>query len=138
MSQRAVCSLFPNSFTKVVSYTTRQPRHFPDGSLERDGVDYNFVSRDWFDKEIKLGHFIEHAEVHTAAALAAFALANFFCACAGAWTTIWLELRLDSLSAEAISHSDSRRRVLLDCSQSTALLVVQLTFKAQSQSNARH
>lgn len=41
-----------------ISYTTRAPR----GS-ERDGIDYNFISRDDFETRILKGEFLEHAEV---------------------------------------------------------------------------
>lgn len=41
-----------------ISYTTRSPR-----GLERDGVDYHFVSREAFEAMILAGEFLEHAEV---------------------------------------------------------------------------
>ena len=41
-----------------ISYTTRSPR-----GLERDGVDYHFVSREAFEGMILAGEFLEHAEV---------------------------------------------------------------------------
>jgi guanylate kinase len=41
-----------------ISYTTRAPR----GS-ERNGIDYNFISRDDFETRILKGEFLEHAEV---------------------------------------------------------------------------
>lgn len=40
------------------SYTSRPPR-----SNERDGVDYNFVSRSEFQDRIARGDFLEHADV---------------------------------------------------------------------------
>lgn len=40
------------------SYTSRPPR-----SNERDGVDYNFVSREEFEQRIFHGDFLEHADV---------------------------------------------------------------------------
>jgi guanylate kinase len=40
------------------SYTSRAPR-----GDEADGVDYNFVSRETFEKMIARGEFLEHAEV---------------------------------------------------------------------------
>lgn len=40
------------------SYTSRPPR-----ANERDGVDYNFVSRDAFEQRIFHGDFLEHADV---------------------------------------------------------------------------
>lgn len=40
------------------SYTSRPPR-----SNERDGVDYNFVSRSEFEDRIGKGDFLEHADV---------------------------------------------------------------------------
>lgn len=42
-----------------VSSTTREPR-----TGEVDGVDYNFLSREQFEKGIERGDFLEHAEVH--------------------------------------------------------------------------
>lgn len=41
-----------------VSYTTRAPR-----GQERDGRDYFFISRDEFERRLKNGEFLEHAEV---------------------------------------------------------------------------
>lgn len=41
---------------RSVSYTTRRPR-----AMERDGVDYSFVSRDEFEKLIAEGRLLEHA-----------------------------------------------------------------------------
>ena len=41
-----------------ISYTTRAPR----GS-ERNGVDYNFITRDDFETRILKGEFLEHADV---------------------------------------------------------------------------
>ena len=42
-----------------ISTTTRPPR---EG--ERDGVDYYFVSREEFEREIAAGEFLEYAQVH--------------------------------------------------------------------------
>ena len=42
-----------------ISATTRKPR-----AGEVDGKDYHFVSPEWFRQQIRLGNFIEHAEVH--------------------------------------------------------------------------
>jgi guanylate kinase len=42
-----------------ISTTTRPPR---EG--ERDGVDYYFVSREEFEREIAAGEFLEYAKVH--------------------------------------------------------------------------
>ncbi|MEA1879703.1 MAG: guanylate kinase [Campylobacterota bacterium] len=42
-----------------ISTTTRQPR-----VGEENGVDYFFVSKESFEKDIKAGHFLEYAEVH--------------------------------------------------------------------------
>ncbi len=42
-----------------VSYTTRPPR-----SGEQDGVDYHFVSSDWFAALKDAAEFLEHAYVH--------------------------------------------------------------------------
>ena len=41
-----------------ISFTTRAPR-----GLERDGVDYNFISREEFETRILRGEFLEHAQV---------------------------------------------------------------------------
>jgi guanylate kinase len=41
-----------------ISYTTRPPR--PN---EREGVDYNFISREDFEARVARGEFLEHAEV---------------------------------------------------------------------------
>lgn len=41
-----------------ISYTTRAPR----GS-ERNGIDYNFITRENFEARIAAGEFLEHAEV---------------------------------------------------------------------------
>ncbi len=41
------------------SYTTRAPR---DG--EKDGVDYFFITRQQFERMIKAGEFLEHADVY--------------------------------------------------------------------------
>jgi guanylate kinase len=45
--------------TRVVTYTTREPR-----AGERDGVDYNFVSEERFQELAKAGAFYEHKLVH--------------------------------------------------------------------------
>ncbi len=42
-----------------ISTTTRSPR-----VGEQDGVDYFFVSKEEFEEDIKMGHFLEYAEVH--------------------------------------------------------------------------
>lgn len=44
---------------RCVTYTTRKPRQG-----ERQGVDYNFVSRDQFLAMIEHGEFLEYAQVH--------------------------------------------------------------------------
>ena len=41
-----------------ISFTTRAPR-----GQERDGVDYNFISREEFEARIERGEFLEHAQV---------------------------------------------------------------------------
>jgi len=50
---------FPHTFSKCVSHTTRSPRQG-----EEHGVHYYFVNKDYFEKSIQEGHFIEHANVH--------------------------------------------------------------------------
>ncbi|MBU1181630.1 MAG: guanylate kinase [Proteobacteria bacterium] len=42
-----------------ISYTTREPR-----KGEKDGVDYHFISKDYFEKQIDAGTWAEWAEVH--------------------------------------------------------------------------
>jgi len=42
-----------------ISFTTRSPR---EG--ERDGVDYNFISKEAFRKKIDEGEFLEHVELY--------------------------------------------------------------------------
>lgn len=44
---------------RSVSSTTRQPR-----TGERDGIDYDFLSREQFEEKIANGEFLEWAEVH--------------------------------------------------------------------------
>jgi guanylate kinase len=44
---------------RCVTCTTRTPR-----GLERDGVDYQFLSREEFDRRIAAGDFLEYAVVH--------------------------------------------------------------------------
>jgi guanylate kinase len=48
-----------NSLRRICTYTTRDPR---EG--ERNGVDYNFVTRDEFENLANEGHFLEWKEVH--------------------------------------------------------------------------
>ena len=50
---------FKKAFAFSVSCTTRQPR---EGEV--DGVHYNFMSKEDFEKEVQKGNFIEHNEVH--------------------------------------------------------------------------
>ena len=50
---------FPASFGFSVSHTTRAPR-----AGERDGVDYNFTTRDVMQAGIADGAFLESADVH--------------------------------------------------------------------------
>jgi len=44
---------------RSISYTTRPPR-----GVERDGVDYQFVTEDEFEAMVRAGAFAEWAEVH--------------------------------------------------------------------------
>ena len=44
--------------TFSISYTTRPPR-----TSEKDGVDYNFISRNDFEARLARGEFLEYAEV---------------------------------------------------------------------------
>lgn len=46
-------------FERVITCTTRAPR-----GGERDGVDYHFLSREAFERGIREGAFLEHAEVY--------------------------------------------------------------------------
>eukprot|EP01016_Furgasonia_blochmanni_P051097 TRINITY_DN7994_c0_g2_i1.p2 TRINITY_DN7994_c0_g2~~TRINITY_DN7994_c0_g2_i1.p2 ORF type:complete len:295 (-),score=85.99 TRINITY_DN7994_c0_g2_i1:290-1174(-) len=50
---------YPEEFELSVSYTTRKPR-----ATETDGVEYFFVAKDEFVKEIERNSFVEHCEVH--------------------------------------------------------------------------
>lgn len=53
-----VLKKLPNS-TRVVTYTTRDIR-----DNETDGVDYNFISKEEFEKKIKENFFVEWATVY--------------------------------------------------------------------------
>jgi guanylate kinase len=46
-------------FVYAVSCTTRTPR-----AGEVEGEDYQFLSKEEFDRRVSAGHFLEHAEVH--------------------------------------------------------------------------
>ncbi len=46
------------SVTRVIAYTTREPR-----PGEVNGIDYHFVSMDAFEKMIEMGAFLEYKEV---------------------------------------------------------------------------
>ena len=48
-----------------VSCTTRPPRRLKDGTMEQDGVHYNFISRERFETMIDEGDFYEYAHVHS-------------------------------------------------------------------------
>nr|POF16564.1 guanylate kinase [Quercus suber] len=48
---------YPDRFGFSISHTTRAPR-----GQEQDGVEYNFVTREVFQKMIDEGGFIEHAQ----------------------------------------------------------------------------
>lgn len=50
---------YPDMFAFSVSHTTRSPR-----VGEKDGVDYNFTTREQMEKEIKEGKFLEFCEIH--------------------------------------------------------------------------
>lgn len=50
---------FPDQIEMSVSYTTRDKR-----AREVDGIDYNFVSKDQFEKLVKQGDMLEWANVH--------------------------------------------------------------------------
>ena len=55
---RAILKRFTDMLYSV-SYTTRSPR-----KGEQDGVDYHFISKEAFKKDIKTGRWSEWAEVH--------------------------------------------------------------------------
>ena len=48
-----------NNYYFSISTTTRTPR-----AGEQDGVDYYFVSKEEFEKDIEEGNFLEWAKVH--------------------------------------------------------------------------
>lgn len=50
---------YPQAIRRVITCTTRAPR-----AVEVDGVDYHFLARDEFEKQITAGVFLEHATVH--------------------------------------------------------------------------
>ena len=54
---RALCERLED-VVMAVSHTTRSPR-----PGEVDGVDYHFVSREQFERMVRAGEFLEHAEV---------------------------------------------------------------------------
>lgn len=56
----ALTEMYPNKFAFSISYTTR-----PIRGQEKDGVEYNFVTREVFEQMIKDDKFVEWAEVHT-------------------------------------------------------------------------
>jgi len=55
---REVYKNIPNYFSSI-STTTREKRE-----TEEDGIDYFFVSKEEFEKDIEAGNFLEWAEVH--------------------------------------------------------------------------
>ena len=50
---------FPQAIRRVITCTTRVPR-----PGEVDGVDYHFLTRESFERQISAGVFLEHAVVH--------------------------------------------------------------------------
>ena len=50
---------YPQAIRRVITCTTRSPR-----GGEVDGVDYHFLARADFEKQIAAGVFLEHATVH--------------------------------------------------------------------------
>ena len=46
---------YPNTFAVAVSHTTRKPR-----SGETDGIEYNFITKEAFEKKIQREHFLEY------------------------------------------------------------------------------
>jgi guanylate kinase len=55
----AVIARLGGRASRVVTCTTRPPR-----GLERDGVDYHFLTEAEFERRIAAGDFLEHASVH--------------------------------------------------------------------------
>ncbi|KAG9509668.1 F-box/WD repeat-containing protein 1A [Fragariocoptes setiger] len=53
---RRLIYLNPDLFKRPIAHTTRPPRN----SWERDGKDYHFVGRTWFEREISRSAFIEY------------------------------------------------------------------------------
>ncbi|WP_418180226.1 guanylate kinase [Aliarcobacter lanthieri] len=56
---REIYKNIPNYFFSI-STTTRQKRE----EIEEDGIDYFFVSKEEFERDIEAGNFLEWAEVH--------------------------------------------------------------------------
>ena len=54
---KALAARFPDRFGFSVSATTRKPR-----PGEQDGVDYHFWDRETFERAVRAGRFLEHAE----------------------------------------------------------------------------
>lgn len=50
---------YPAAIRRVITCTTRAPR-----AGEVDGVDYHFLSRADFERQVAAGVFLEHAQVH--------------------------------------------------------------------------
>ena len=50
---------YPQAIRRVITCTTRAPR-----PGEVDGVDYHFLSRDDFERQVAAGVFLEYARVH--------------------------------------------------------------------------
>lgn len=50
---------FPDVFVSKISHTTRKPREY-----EIDGIDYHFITREQFIKDIDDGKFLEYTETH--------------------------------------------------------------------------
>lgn len=54
---KRLLSDYPSIFSLSVSHTTRPPR-----KEDKNGITYNFISKEAFKKDIKKGNFLEHVE----------------------------------------------------------------------------
>ncbi|MDB5259375.1 MAG: guanylate kinase [Candidatus Taylorbacteria bacterium] len=60
----AVLQSYGEYFGRVTTCTTRPPRKKEDDTMEVDGADYYFLSKEQFLEKRRQGLFLEHAQVH--------------------------------------------------------------------------